>query len=64
MHGRLGFTTMHLSRLCMWLREVCTNGDATWAQSRVVDLVDALLPADALVAGSDPMSCGCRRGWW
>ncbi|CAL5091808.1 unnamed protein product [Urochloa decumbens] len=41
--GRLGFATVHESRLHLWSREVGPNGDARWAQSRVIELA-ALLP--------------------
>ncbi|CAN6180915.1 unnamed protein product [Urochloa humidicola] len=49
--GKLGYAIVHMSRLCLWFREIGTNGDVAWAQTRVIDL-DALLPVDALVSES------------
>ncbi|CAL5077895.1 unnamed protein product [Urochloa decumbens] len=40
--GRLGFATVYESRLHLWSREVGPNGDARWAQSRVIELATML----------------------
>ncbi|KAL6647182.1 hypothetical protein ACP70R_014619 [Stipagrostis hirtigluma subsp. patula] len=56
---RLGFAAVLNYRLHLWSREVGPNGDASWAQSRVVEL-DAIVFGDAL--STEPRLAGFADG--
>uniref|UniRef100_A0A0A9EZY5 F-box protein AT5G49610-like beta-propeller domain-containing protein n=1 Tax=Arundo donax TaxID=35708 RepID=A0A0A9EZY5_ARUDO len=53
--GALGFARAEKSTLYLWSREPRPEGDAHWAQSRVIEL-DTLLPVDVLRTFSDVVS--------
>ncbi|KAL6647734.1 hypothetical protein ACP70R_015171 [Stipagrostis hirtigluma subsp. patula] len=57
--GRLGFATVHKSRLYLWSLEVGPNGVARWAQCRNIEL-DTLLPISAL--STQPRLAACSDG--
>lgn len=42
--GRLGYATVHEFRLCLWSMQDGPNGNATWAQCRIVELRSLLPP--------------------
>ncbi|CAN6170683.1 unnamed protein product, partial [Urochloa humidicola] len=42
-------------KLCLWSREAAPDGDAVWAQSRVIEL-ETLLPHDVLSSPLDVAS--------
>ncbi|CAL5077950.1 unnamed protein product [Urochloa decumbens] len=46
--GRLGFDMIHNTTVYLWIREASPEGDARWAQRRVIEL-EKLLPAGALM---------------
>ncbi|TVU40638.1 hypothetical protein EJB05_14107, partial [Eragrostis curvula] len=58
--GRLGFATVHYSRLYLWSREDGPGDDVGWAQSRVIKL-ESLLPVDAFVT-RQPIAIGFAAG--
>ncbi|OEL16528.1 hypothetical protein BAE44_0022453 [Dichanthelium oligosanthes] len=45
--GRLGFAAVHEARLSLWSREVASDGESRWTQSRVIEL-GTMLPAHSL----------------
>ncbi|CAL4994025.1 unnamed protein product [Urochloa decumbens] len=49
--GRLGVATVVNSKLYLWSRDSCPDGDAGWVQSRVIEL-EKLLPNEALSTSS------------
>ncbi|CAN6180903.1 unnamed protein product, partial [Urochloa humidicola] len=53
--GRLGFAHIVNKTLCLWSREAAPDGDAAWAQSRVIEL-ETLLPHDVLSSPLDVAS--------
>ncbi|GJN10434.1 hypothetical protein PR202_ga28528 [Eleusine coracana subsp. coracana] len=57
--GRLGFATVHKSRLYLWSREDGPADNAGWVESRVIKLGN-LLPSDAL--SSSPIAVGFAAG--
>ncbi|KAK3126245.1 hypothetical protein QOZ80_7AG0553740 [Eleusine coracana subsp. coracana] len=57
--GRLGFATVHESRLYLWSREDGPSDNAGWTESRVIQL-DSLLPSNALL--TSPTAVGFAAG--